>query len=89
MILEIYLGNKVAKNTGILYRAKLFLDKSSLLRLYYLFIHTYLNYANLLWGSRKTTNLKALLSQQKHAVKIINNRTRFDHTNELVKPKKY
>ena len=34
------------------------------------------------------TNLKNLLSQQKHAVRIINNRTRLDHTNELFKSQK-
>ena len=48
----------------------------------------YLNYANLSWGSTNRTNLKRLLSQQKHAVRIINNRKRFDHTNELFKSQK-
>ena len=89
-----YIENKVAKNIGLLYRAKLFLDKSSLLTLYYSYIHTYLryansaNYANLSLGSTNRTNLKKLLSQQKHAVRITNNRTRFDHTNELFKSPK-
>ena len=36
-----YIENKVAKNIGLLYRAKLFLDKNSLLTLYYSCIHTY------------------------------------------------
>ena len=35
-----YIENKVAKNIGLLYRAKLFLDKNSLLTLYYSYIHT-------------------------------------------------
>ena len=83
-----YIENKVAKNIGLLYRAKLFLDKNSLLTLYYSYIHTYLNYANLSWVSTNRTNLKKLLSQQKHAVRIINNRTRLDHTNELFKSQK-
>ena len=38
--------------------------------------------------STNITNPKKLLSQQKHAVRIINNRTRFDHTNELFKSQK-
>ena len=38
--------------------AKLFLGKISLLTLYYTYIHTYLNYPNLLWGSTNRTNLK-------------------------------
>ena len=83
-----YIENKVAKNIGLLYRAKLFLDKNSLLTLYYSYIHTYLNYANLSWGSTNRTNLKELLCHQKHAVRIINNRKRLDHTNELFKSQK-
>ena len=39
-------------------------------------------------GSRNKTNLKRLLSEQKHTVRIINNRIRFDHTNELFKSQK-
>ena len=83
-----YIENKVAKNIGLLYRTKLFLEKNSLFTLYYSYIHTYLNYANLSWGSTNRTNLKKLLSQQKHAVRIINNSTRFDHTNEFCKSQK-
>ena len=78
-----YIENKAAKNIGLLYRAKIFLDKNSLLTLYYSYIHTYINYANLSWDSTNRTNLKKLLSKQKYAVRIINNRTRLDHTNVL------
>ena len=78
-----YIENKAAKNIGLLYRAKIFLDKNSLLTLYYSYIHTYINYANLSWDSTNRTNLKKLLSKQKHAVRIINNRKRLDHTNVL------
>ena len=83
-----YIEKKVSKSTGLLYRAKLFLDKNSLLTLYYSYIHIYLSYANLSWGSTNRTNLTKLLSQQKHVVRIINNRTCFDHTNELFKSQK-
>ena len=56
--------------------------------LYYSYIHTYLIYANLSGGSTNRTNLKKLLTQQKHVVRIINNRTSFDHTIELFKSQK-
>ena len=62
------LENKIAKNIGLMYRAKQFLDKESLLALYDSHIHSYLNYANLAWGSTYPTNLKKLRSQQKHAI---------------------
>ena len=65
-----------------MYRAKPFLRKHSLLTLYCSYIHTYLNYANLLWASINRTNVKKLLSQQKHVILIVNNKTRFEHTKE-------
>ena len=80
-----YLENKIAKNIGIMYRAKSFLDKESLLALYYSYIHSYLNYANLGWGSTYLTNLKKLLSKQKDAIRIVHNKAKFKHTKELSK----
>ena len=43
-----YLENKIAKNIGLMYRGKAFLDKESLLALYYSYIHSYLSYASYL-----------------------------------------
>ena len=39
------LENKIAKNIGLMYRAKPF-SEESLLAMYYFYIHSYLNYAN-------------------------------------------
>ena len=58
-----YIKHKVVKSFGLLYRAEPFLGKHSLLTLYYSYIHTYLNYANLSWAGTNRTNLKKLLSQ--------------------------
>ena len=80
-----YLENKIAKNIGLMYRAKPFLDKESLLALYYSYIHSYINYANLAWGGTYLTNLKKLRSQQKRAIRIVHNKTKFEHTKELFK----
>ena len=71
-----YLENKITKNIGLIYRAKPFLDKESLLALYYSYIHSYLNYANLAWGSTYLMNLKKLRSQQKYAIPIVHNKTK-------------
>ena len=71
-----------------MYRAKPFLGKHSLLTLHYSYIHTYLNYANLSWASTNRTNLKKLLSQQNHAIRTVNNKTRFEHTKELFNSQK-
>ena len=56
-----------------------------MLALYYSYIHSYLNYANLAWGSTYLTNLKKLRSQQKHAIRIVHHKTKFEHTKELFK----
>ena len=41
-----YLENKIGKKIGLMLSKKPFLDKESLLPLYYSYIHSYLNYAN-------------------------------------------
>ena len=43
--------NKIAKNIGILHKARPYLDKRALLCLYYSYIHSYQNYANTAWCS--------------------------------------
>ena len=77
--------NKIAKNIGILYKARLYLDKRSLLCLYYSYIHSYLNYANTAWCSTNRTYLKKLQSHQKHAIRIIFHENKFAHTREHFK----
>ena len=56
--------NKVSKNIGISYKAWDRLSKESFMLLYYAYIHTYVNYANLAWSStiRKSTVAKACYS---------------------------
>ena len=83
-----YTENKIAKYIGLLYRAKRFLSKHSFLTLYYSYIRTYFNYANLSWASTNRTNLKNLLSQQKHEIRTANNKTRFEHTKEVFNSQK-
>ena len=75
-----YLENKIAKNIGFINRAKPFLSKESLLPLYYSYIHSYLNYVNLAWGSTYLANLKKLCNHQKYAIRIVHNKTKFEHT---------
>ena len=74
-----YLENKIAKNIGLMNKAKSFLGKESLLALNYSYIHSYLNYANLVWRSAYLTNLKKLCSQQIPAIRIVHNKTKFEH----------
>ena len=52
-----YTESKIAKNIGLLYKAKPYIDKHSLLSLYHSYIHFYINYRNIAWGSTVSTNL--------------------------------
>ena len=69
---------KIAKNIGILYRAKQFLNTSSLKSIYFSYTHTYLTYANIAWASTQKTKLKMININQKHAVRMFNE-DRFCH----------
>ena len=64
--------NKVSKNLGLLHRARWILDRTALKNLYFSFVHSYLNYGNIVWASTSTTKLKKLASKQKQALIISN-----------------
>ena len=55
--------NKIAKSIGLIYKAKPFLDKKSLLSMYFPYYNSCINYADLVWGSTNKTNLKMTYSQ--------------------------
>ena len=56
--------NKMVKNIGLIYKAKPYLNKDSLLALYFCYIHSYISFANLVWGSRQN-----LLTKDKQLTK--------------------
>ena len=78
-----YNENKIAKNLKFLYKAKHYLNKRSLLVLYYSFIHTYINYGNIALGSTNRINLKRINSLQKHAIRIRHCKDRLAYAREL------
>ena len=59
---------KVAKNIGLLYRAKTLLEEKCLKTIHFAYIHSYLNYANIAWTSNYRANLKTIHFHEKHAV---------------------
>ena len=84
-----YTENKIAKNVGLLYKARPFLERNALLAFYYLYIQTYINlHVNIAWGSTWRANLKKINSQQKHAICIILNKNKFAHTRKIFKEQK-
>ena len=77
--------NKVSKNVGILYKASKLINSKCLRSIYFSFIHSYINFANIAWASTNKTNLKKLFGKQKQAAPIIFNQDRFTHARPLLK----
>lgn len=72
--------NKISKNIGILYKARNVLPSHLLKQLYHSFIHSYLSYGNIAWGSTQKTKLLGLHRRQKHAIRTIKFKDRLTHS---------
>ena len=83
-----YIENKNRKNICLLYKATPFLNEESLLSLYYSYIHSCINYANVTQRSSYMTNLKKLCSQQKHVIRLICSKLNFEHAKQLFQSNK-
>ena len=60
----VYFKNKIAKNLGLLYKARPFLERNALLALYYSYMQTYMNYANIAWVVPAGQTLKKLTANK-------------------------
>lgn len=78
-----FIGNKIAKSTGILKILSRFLPIDSLISIYYALIHPYLSYCNLVWGTTPMTNLQPLIVMQKKAIRIICKQNYLAHSSPL------
>ena len=83
-----YIENKISKYIGVLFKARSFLNKKSLLSLYYSYIHSYINLGKVSSWSTCKTNLARIYNQQKHAIRIIFNKSKVEHISELFKSSK-
>ena len=81
----IYIESKIAKNIGLLYKAKPYINMDSLLSLHHSYIHSYISYRNIAWGSTVRINPKKICSQKKHAIQIVHSKDRLTHNRELFK----
>ena len=77
---HIKIENKLSKKIGLLCKSKQLFDNESLTSIYFFYIHSYLNYANIAWGSTNPTKLKKIHYLQKQAVQIIFNKNRLGHS---------
>ena len=63
--------NEISKYVGILYKAKYTINQHGLKSLYYSFIHSYLNYGNIVWVSTNKTTLKRIAAKQREEIRVI------------------
>ena len=66
-----YIKNKIAKNIGIICKARQVFESSTLLKLNYSFVYPYLIYCIESWGHACKTHLDCLLKLQKRILRII------------------
>ena len=62
------ISSKISKSTGVLYRLSNFLSSATLRSLYFSFIHSYLEYCNIVWGSTFDSYLLPLFRLQKKGI---------------------
>ena len=72
----------MAKSIGILSRARKFLNKTTLMQLYFSFLYPYLTYCIIIWGRATENALLPIFKTQKRAIRIIDNIRYRDSTKE-------
>ena len=77
------LESKVSRYVGILFKLKSFLPKYILSKIYYAFIHSYLNYGLFIWGATPASNLSKLRRIQNKAFHVISGTGWREHTPPL------
>ena len=66
-----YISGNIARGIGILTKARTFLNRETLVSIYYSFIYPHMTYCNHVWASTYETNLQKLITLQKRAVRMI------------------
>ena len=74
---------KISKGTGILKKAKIYINLSTLVTLYHSFIYPYLTYCLEVWGGAGDVYLLLLFKLKKRVVRIIKSLPRRAHTEPI------
>ena len=75
----------ISKSIGVLYRQRPIIPRKQLKQLYFSFRYSYLNYANLAWGSTKKSKLSILYRQQKYSIRLLSSKDQLTHSRPLFK----
>ena len=66
-----HVASKVSRGMGIIIKARNYLNRKSLLTLYYTFVYPYLTYCDHIWGNIYQSNLKHLCVLQNKILRVI------------------
>ena len=77
-------SSKISKSIGIRYKSRDVLSRQCLKQQYFLFIHNYVNYANISWVSTRKSKIKRLYRFQKYAARVIYHKVRYTHASLLL-----
>jgi len=77
--------SKVVKDACAIARLRNYINKKTLMSVYYSMIFSHLNYCVINWGNATESSLKSLLLLQKRAVRLITNSDFHAHANLLFK----
>ena len=77
------ISGKIARGIGVIIKARKYLNKDTLLSIYYSFIYPYLTSCNQVWGNTCKTYLEKIIILQKRAIRIIAGVPRFHPTDLL------
>ena len=78
-------STQIAKSAGIISKARKYLNKETLLMLYYAFIYPHIDYGILIWGASFQESLYPIVAMQKRIIRIITFAHKRDHTCNLFK----
>ncbi len=81
----IYIKNKISKSIGIIYKTRKFVDKKTLVNMYYTFVFPYFIYCSEIWGNACHVHLEPLILLQKRIVRIMTYSHYIAHTEPLFK----
>ena len=78
-----YTKNKISKGLGIIIKARKYLNRESLLKLYNCFVFPYLTYCVEVWGNTAEKYLDPLIKVQKKIVRVITFSQYLSHTDPI------
>ena len=81
-----HIKTKLARGIGMISKIRYFVDEACLLKMFYSFVQSHINYNILNWSCTQKTNLTPIENKLKKAIRVISFApTMYDHTDPLFK----